>query len=306
MTEDRTMLDLTAMRSPNDLQHLTELRDIQLVAVPESLASYVHRLPQQDVTLVATVPDGLRLRTRTGMTQVSGDSLSYPNAHKEFLAVVGALIFTSPVTKIDLAGMAVVGAVLAPIGSERAISTALSSVVGLVTYFPYVEGQQIKAHSGQTTLNAATLEDTSGGPDNILLVAGQLVVTGDVRSVAYREIIAVGQAILPRASQDVLGPVMRVEGQTIWYRGTTPRLIMGEEEFGQQFLELVDEPISLIVFGHVRFSDDVSPDILRAKVAEIVLFGSIRAPKNVIPVVQFLTPEKFGVIEAVEDSVGDA
>ncbi|HEX3813761.1 MAG TPA: hypothetical protein VHX59_13070 [Mycobacteriales bacterium] len=306
VVRDRQILDLTSLQTPEDVDRITGLENIEFVLVPASLAAAVDGIPRRNVEQYVVVPDGVRVRSQTGMLQVGGGSFNGPDAQNEFLVVLGALVFTTPVTDIKLAGIVVIGAVYAPIGSEDAVGGAITQVMGMVGYYRYAEGQQIKTLSGQPKLNGAALANKAGSPDDILIAAGQFTVTGPVTELGYRELVVLGQAILPRSGEDVLGPALQVSGQTIWYGGSNPRLFMGNEEFGRQFLELIEEPATFILFGNATFDADVTPELLREKVAEIVLFGTIEGPKSIVPVLQYLTTEKFGTINALEDSAGDA
>ena len=46
----------------------------------------------------------------------------------------------------------------------------------------------------------------TGGPDDVLVVAGQLVVTGPVAKVGYRRVVVAGQMVAPRDSQACSAP----------------------------------------------------------------------------------------------------
>jgi hypothetical protein len=302
---DRQILDLTSLRTPQQLEHITGLQNIQVIAVPEPLAGTVGRIPQEDVLLTVTVPDGARVRSHTGLLQVGGEAFSGPNAQHELLVVVGALVFTTPVTTINLAGLAVVGGILAPKGSENALGGAVTQTIGSVGYYRYSTDQNLKVFSGQSTVTGTALANVGGTAEDILIAAGQLLVTGPVTKVGYQDVRVMGQAILPRSSQDILGPILQVAGQVIWYGGDNPRLYFGNDEFGRQLLELFDEPATLIVVGRATFQPDVTAELVKEKVAEIVLFGKIEAPRSIIPVLQYLTTEKYGSIVALEDSAGD-
>jgi hypothetical protein len=306
VVRNRQILDLTSLHTLEDVARIARLEDIQIVLVPEPLAAAVDRIPRRNVQEYVVVPDGARVRTQTGVVQVGGSSYAKPDSHKEFLVVLGALVFSSPVAALNLAGIVVLGGVFAPIGSEDAVGGAITQIMGTVGYYRYAEGQQIKTLSGQSKLNGAALANKAGSPDDILIAAGQITVTGPVAELGYRELIVLGQAMLPRSDEDILGPALRVSGQTIWYGGSNPRLFMGNEEFGRQFLDLIEAPVTFILFGNATFTADVTPELLREKLAEIVLFGTIEAPKNLLPVLQYLTTEKFGTINALEDSAGDA
>jgi hypothetical protein len=296
----RQFLDLTALQTPDEIAAITELADIQIVAVPESLASTLARIPTNDVQLIVPVPDGIRPRFHQGAAEFGGDALVHPGAHKDFLIVLGALVFTTPVHDRLIPRIAVVGTILAPVGSENALGAAVTALIGLTHYYPYAEGQQVKVFSGQSNIGPAVLANESGAPDDILIAAGQVMVTGPITKLGFGQVLMAGQVMLPKESQDVFGSVLQTYGQTLWYQGE-PRFIFGSESYGRAFFELVEKPLALLIFGELRIESDVPAELLRDKVSGITLFGQIFAPKHLIPVVQYRTTEKFGQIEAVED-----
>ena len=87
------------------------------------------------------------------------------------------------------------------------------------------------------------MANPTGGPDDVLVVAGQLVVTGPVAKVGFRRVVVAGQVVAPRDSQAVLGPAITVKGQLAWYTGH-PRFFVGKDRFGRSFFELIDELVS--------------------------------------------------------------
>jgi hypothetical protein len=296
----REFLDLTHL---NSVEKISELRDIEIIAVPEQLAGEINRIPMHNVQLVVPIPDGVRPKFHQGMVTLGGGALALAGAETEFILVLGALVFTTPVTESKVAGIAAIGLVAAPTGSEDALGLAIARSIGAVHYFPYVEGQQIKAFAGQPNLSGSTLANENGTPDDILIVAGQLVVTGPVRQLGFRQIVIAGQAILPRGGRDMIGQALQAHGQVIWYVGNDVRLIFGRESYGPEFFELVEEPLSLIVFGELCIEPGVEATTLRDKIAGIALFGNIKAPRAAIPAVQYRVTDSFGSI-SVEDEPG--
>ena len=123
------------------------------------------------------VPDGANVRVHTGALVVGGDGLG---AADDVLIVIGMLVITSPVTGPVPQRIHVVGSVLAPRGSESALGPALAGGTGGVTYYRYADGQDIKVLSGQVRLSGAMLANPAGQPDDILIAAGQVVMTGEV------------------------------------------------------------------------------------------------------------------------------
>jgi hypothetical protein len=298
---DVALLDLTSLTSAEDLAGITRISDVAMVLVPESLMAAVVGIPMDDVAMVVPVPGGVEVRVHTGAMVMGGEALAGPEVKDSILIVTGTLILTSPVPRVAYRQIIVIGLVLAPHGSEAALGAGLTRVTGSVDYYPYAEGQEIKVSTGQLRADGGVLANPSGGPDDLLVVAGQLIVTGPVAKVGYRRILVAGQMLAPRDSQAVLGPVTVVKGQLAWYGGQ-PRFFVGKERFGRSFFELLDRPLTLVLVGSFELDPDVPPELLRDKVEEIVLVGKLTAPRRLVGVLQLLTAEKIGSITVAEDA----
>lgn len=301
--QDVATLDLTYAQSAAELSHITLIKDVATIIIPESLNGALARIPMADVASIVPVPEGERVKQHVGMVTVGGDALADPSQEGVILVVIGALVITSPVTVVRYSQIIVTGVVLAPQGSESALGAGLSRVTGAVEYYKYGEGQNIKTFSGQTKLSGEVLANPGGTPDDLLLVTGQLLITTPIRELGFQQIYLSGQLMAPRDSQTVLGPALRVQGQVCWYAGENPRFFLGDERFGQAFFELLDEPVSLVLLGNTEIEADVRPETLKEKVADIALAGDIKAPKSVIPVLQLLATEKYGDISVLEDDI---
>jgi hypothetical protein len=298
--EDVAMLDLTPMASAEELAGITRISDVAMVLVPESLMAAAVGIPMDDVAMVVPVPDGVEVRTHTGSLVMGGEALADPDAENAVLLVMGTLVLTSPVPRVAYRQVIVMGLVLAPHGSESALGAGLTRVTGSVDYYPYAEGQEVKVSTGQLRASGEVLANPAGSPDDILVVAGQLIVTGPVATVGYRRVVVAGQVLAPQDSQPVLGPAVIVKGQLIWYTGQ-PRFFVGKERFGRSFFDLLDQPLTLALVGRFEIDPDVPAELLREKVEEITLVGTLVAPRQLIGVLQFLTTEKLGVITVAED-----
>jgi len=209
-------LDLSSAKTPDDLQGITRITNVDCVLIPEHLMTALTRIPMENVDTVIPVPGGENLKLQVGQIRMTGEALSAGNA------------------------------------------------------------------------------------EDILFVAGQLFITTPVTSVGYREIRVHGQVMAPRGSEAALGAKLgRLTGQ-ILYLPAKARTIMREETIGKAFLELLPEPAALVVMGQLTIEDDVTVELLQSKVPEIVLFGQIRAPQALVPLVQVLTTEHYGQIAAKE------
>lgn len=289
------LLDLSHLTTAEELAAITRIERVATVIVPSSLAAAYARIPATRVANTIYVPDGANVRVHTGPLVVGGDGLGGP---EDVLVITGVLVITSPVTGQVPYRISVVGSVLAPRGSESALGPVLGGGVGAVTYYRYAEGQDIKVHSGQVRLTGASLANPAGQPDDVLLAAGQVVVTGPITTVGYGLIVVAGQLVAPEASRELLEPRLQVQGQVMWARSDQPRVILGDAEYGPDFFRLLDQPISLVVLGDLTIGPGVTEDALREKVADIALLGDLIAPAAVVPILQVLAVDSVGDIRA--------
>lgn len=135
----------------------------------------------------------------------------------------------------------------------------------------------------------------------VLVVAGQLLITTPVERVGYAGMIVAGQVYAPEGSEGALtAGITRLTGQVFYYSGK-PRFFVGEDRFGQGFFEALDGPLSLILVGNFAIERGVVAELLKEKVAQILLAGNLRAPEELLPLVQVLAVEKAGTISALEE-----
>jgi hypothetical protein len=288
------VVDLSHLTDPSQLDAISRIVKAAVVIVPEALAGAYTAIPTMNVASTLYVPSGVNVRVQMGSMVVGGDGLGAPD---DVVVVIGMLLISSPVTGPVPKRLYVVGSVLAPRGSEQALGQALAGGSGSITYYPYAEGQEVKVLSGQVRLSPAVLANPVGRPDDILVVAGQVVVTGQVTAVGYRTAIIAGQLAAPAASRDVLEPAVQVQGQVIWYEGDNPRIYNGDAQLNADFLRLLEAPIALVVLGDLIVADGVTEAALREKITAITVFGDVIAPAELIGMVQVLATEVFGDIK---------
>ena len=291
----QAVADLSHLTSPEELAAVTRIEAVAAVIVPESLAATNPAIPSTGIAATVYVPDGANVRVHTGPLVTGGDGLG---AADDVLVVVGMLIITSPVTGALPRQISVIGMVLAPRGSEAALGPALAGGVGSVIYYRPADGQDFRMLAGQIKLSGGMLANPAGQPEDILVIAGQAVVTGRVSTVGYAQVIVGGQFIAPAASQDVLEQKLLVEGQTAWYRGDEPRLILEDTRLSPDFFRLLDHPVSLVVLGDLAIAPGVSEAAVREKVTDIVLLGDLTAPAELVGVLQVLAADSLGTIRA--------
>ena len=297
--EHVAVLDLTTMKSAEELSRIMSISHVANVIVPESLAGALAAIPMTNVANVVPVPDGARVNAHVGTLTMDGAALSTPGDAPTVLLLTGALVITSPVERVGLHSILTVGAVVAPEGSQAALTPALRRTVGGVVYYPWVAGQDVRVFQGDTRVKGDILANPGGSDDDVAVVAGAMVVTSPVQAVGFRRIVVVGALLAPEDSQLVLAPALTVVGAAIWYTAP-PRIFNGEERFSAGFFELLDEPVTLVLNGEFQFDPDIPIDLVKAKVAAIVLNGKIEAPPSLVPLLQVLAVQKNGTISTLD------
>lgn len=290
------ILDLTALKSPEELATISAIKNVGVVLVPQSLAAKLVSIPMKNVAVTQSVADGVQVKPRVlmGAVKMTGEALANPTGEDgNILVVMGSLVITTPVQKVGYDHMVVMGSLLAPKGSETALGAGITNLQGSAFY--YTSGGEVKTQSGQVKLSGKALANATGKPDDILIIEGQGVITSPVEKVGYQQIIVAGQLMAPRESQTELEGYLQVAGQVLWYSGT-PRMINNDERFAAEFFEFLKEPVTLIINSHVVIEADVTVDLFKAKVEEIVLNGDLEGPSHLISLLQALTSENNGRI----------
>jgi hypothetical protein len=295
---DQPVLDLSHLTSPGELATIARVENVAAVIVPESLAAAWTAIPSSNVAATVYVPGGPNTRMHAGTLILGGDGLG---AEDDVLVIVGMLIITSPVTGPVPKRIHVVGSVLAPRGSEGSLGKAFAGGSGAVSYYPYAEGQDIKVLTGQVRLSPAMLANPAGQPDDVLIAAGQVVLTGEVTAIGYRTVLIAGQLVAPAASRDTIEPAIHLQGQVAWYEGAKPRIFNGDARLGPDFFRLLNEPASLVVLGDLALSEGVTETMLGEKLTGITVLGDVIAPAGLVGAAQAFATDVFGDIRAADD-----
>ena len=293
------VLDLTTMRSREELAGIKSIRNVANVIVPESLAGQLAAIPMRNVANVLPVPDGARVNAHVGALILDGAALAAATDIPTVLLLTGALVITSPVERVGFHDIVTVGAVVAPAGSEAALTPVLRRVVGRVAYYPWAEGQQVRVFQGDTRVKGDVLANPGGSSNDIAIAAGTLLVTSPVPALGFRQVMVVGTLLAPEESEVVLSPALNVVGDAIWYTAP-PRLFTGKDRFAEAFFELLDGPVTLVLNGDFELAHDVSAEVVKERVAAIALNGVLRAPASLVPLLQVLAVHKQGVIKTLD------
>jgi hypothetical protein len=216
--------------------------------------------------------------------------------HKGHIHDIGMLDLRSAKTMDDLSGITQisdVGLVLVPEHLMAAFigKVAISDVGGMI---PVPEGGNIQVMTGEIRITGEML--AGGNPDNVLILVGDVIITTPISAIGYKELRVFGQLTAPRGSETALASKMGQLSGDCFYYPANARTLTGNTTLGREFLEYLPELTALVVRGELNIENEVTVEQFRAKVTEVVLFGTIHAPKALVPLLNFLTQEKRGEI----------
>lgn len=213
---------------------------------------------------------------------------------------MGVLDLTGKKTD-DLSGISLienVGVILAPHFLSDALMNVPQKNVGMTVTIPETEGK-IKILTGQLSLSGEVFANRAGSESDILVIAGQTVITSGIEKIGFSEIIIAGQLIAPKKDEAALaGAVTKLAGQLVYYHSQAPRLFLGDDQFSKAFFELMEEPMSMLLIGSFEIESDVDVSLLKQKVNELIVIGTLSAPKDLIPLLKLLATTKLGDISA--------
>jgi len=175
------LLDLTGMKSPEDLAGITKIIRVGTILVPESLTQALAKIPMERVGAVVPIPEGENVRVHTGQIKMSGEALAHPKNEEDVLVVVGQLMITSPVEKVGYKGLVVIGQVLAPKGSEDALGAGINRLTGQTIYYP----ENARFFIGEDRFGKAFFEFLEGPMAMVLI--GEFTIEPDVPTDLLRE-----------------------------------------------------------------------------------------------------------------------
>ncbi len=213
------------------------------------------------------------------------------------LGVLDLTAMTSPDELAVITSIRKVGTVLVPEALQPRLLAIPMSAVGAVVPIP--AGERVRVLTGQVTLTGEALA-SPGGEGEMLVVVGQLIVTTPVERVGYQGLLVHGQLLAPKGSETAIGAALRrLSGQTIYYSGE-PRLFAGHDRFERGFFEALERPAALVLAGNYVIEPNVSVDLLKEKVSQVILAGTLHAPRALVPVLQARCEMKAGAIAPLE------
>jgi hypothetical protein len=92
----------------------------------------------------------------------------------------------------------------------------------------------------------------------------------------------------------------------IAYDHRNPRWFMGQGRFGREFFDYLKEPITMILMGEFVIESDVSAELIREKVTEIIQMGVLKAAdKKLVPILTALAVEQMSMIQVSDKLEGE-
>ena len=170
--------------------------------------------------------------------------------------------------------------------------------VGAVVTLPDGDESQVVIRTGQVELAGEALS-TDAAANQILVASGQIVITPPITECRYRQMHVTGQLLVPRSGRAAVSAALTtMSGQMNTYADDLPlRQVNGHSSFDAAFLMMIDRPECLVSNGHLKIDDDVTDDLLRAKIGEIVCNGHLSVPKSAAAAARFLCREQNGHLE---------
>jgi hypothetical protein len=117
---------------------------------------------------------------------------------------------------------------------------------------PVRDGQRTRVMSGQILLSGDALAGPGEGHgDDMLVIAGQLILTSPVTRVGYADLVVLGQVIAPTGSETALGAGLnRLSGQVAYYpyvEGATVRTVIGNTISGEALANAGGQPSDVLL-----------------------------------------------------------
>jgi hypothetical protein len=117
---------------------------------------------------------------------------------------------------------------------------------------PVRDGQRTRVMAGQIVLSGEAL----AGPDeshrdDMLVIAGQLILSSPVKKVGYADLVVLGQVIAPTGSETALGAGLnRLSGQVLYYPyadGATVRTVTSSMISGEALANSGGQPTDILL-----------------------------------------------------------
>jgi hypothetical protein len=150
----------------------------------------------------------------------------------------------------------------------------------VATTVPVRDGQRTRVMAGQILLSGEALASPDEGQrDDMLVIAGQLILTSPLKKVGYADLVVLGQVIAPTGSETAFGAgLTRLSGQVVYYpyvEGASVRTLTSNVISGEALANSGGQPTDiLLATGQLV----VTSPLQRLGYQQVVAIGHLVAP----------------------------
>ena len=193
------ILDLTGMKSAEELKKTTRIEKVGTVLVPEDLMDTFMNISMEKVGTIVPVPRDQKYKTRTGQMELSPGMLASGDEDIR-LILVGQGIMKEPVEEIGYGSLHLSGQFLFPRESQSVLEDSIDYTSGQLMYF---SGSNPRIFTGDQKFSATFFEMIEE-PMTMILVGTTTFsedVTPELLQEKVEEIVMVGEMV---ASEEVI------------------------------------------------------------------------------------------------------
>ncbi|MHB0877124.1 MAG: hypothetical protein ACYC5O_13895 [Anaerolineae bacterium] len=301
--ENVGVLDWRSLEDASGLAGIAAIRNVGTILIADDLAGALAGIPTENVGSIVPVPRGVKVSLQTGQTRFSGEALAMA-PEDTILLLVGQALITTPVTKVGYREIRFTGQMVAPRGSETALGAKITQMTGQVVYYPWLGEQvELRTITGDESLSGQFFEYLPG--PIVLMAVGDITfeesVTVELLRSKVQAMVLVGDIFVPRELLPAVQALSSERAGDIIAYPKGARFLTGEETIGSEYLEYLPDASALVMAGKITLTADVTADLLKQKVREIVLGGMLVAPRATLGLLRALMTTKSGVLRALED-----
>jgi len=219
------ILDLTGMKSAEELKKTTRIEKVGTVLVPEDLMDTFMNISMEKVGTIVPVPRDQEYKIRTGQMELSPGMLAAGDEDTR-LILVGQGIMKEPVEEIGYGSLYLSGQFLFPRDSQPVLEDSIEHATGQLMYF---RGSNPRIFTGEQKFSAAFFEMIED-PMTMILVGTTTFsddVTAELLQEKVEEIVMVGEMV---ASEEIISVLQFLAEHCVGELKTHEEAGEGEEE----------------------------------------------------------------------------
>lgn len=219
------ILDLTGMKSAEQLQKTTRIEKVGTVLVPEDLMDSFMNISMEKVGTIVPVPRDQKYKIRTGQMELSPEMLASGDEDTR-LILVGQGIMKKPVEKIGYCSLHLSGQFLFPRESQSVLEGSIDYTSGQLMYF---KGSNPRIFTGDQKFSATFFEMIEE-PMTMILVGTTTFaedVTAELLQEKLEEIVMVGELV---ASEEVISVLQLLAEHCVGEMKTHTEVEKGEDD----------------------------------------------------------------------------